>query len=555
VSQPAAVELAPHYYRDNFQSLCDTVQGRYSDLLTQRELDLLACWRRLSFPAQCLFVRLVSRVGPWFRESRLDYPEIGPLAAPLDELLEQGLAALAEGLDAEALGRLFTLSELRRAFGALLPAEQKGGKTALLAAINDLDLSDSELLAHAAILEPRRVIAPLGGDTVGVLQTLFFGNRRQSLTEFVLSDLGVARYYPYSLERSQRLFPRRQALDEYLHCCTLSDLWHELREAGDGDGLRALYTSVAAQAPAFTPGRRRWFRLCNGLARDLERLGCDDDALALYCRSELHPARERAARILERRQDWAGAAARCEAILAAPWGEEEYEAATRILARVRRKLGVPAQPRRRDDFTRMDLRLAPADEAVEQLAAQALAGSGRSVYYVENSLFNALFGLAFWEQIFAPVPGAFNHPYQSAPADMYHAGFRQRREEALTRRLTQLRTADLGQLLPAAWDSYRDYQCRWVNWRYIDRELVAAASAIIPAAQLCAIWERLLFDPGDNRRGFPDLLALGQQPGDYQLIEVKGPGDSLQDSQKRWLRFFAEQGIPAAVAWVSWRHD
>jgi hypothetical protein len=65
----------------------------------------------------------------------------------------------------------------------------------------------------------------------------------------------------------------------------------------------------------------------------------------------------------------------------------------------------------------------------------------------------------------------------------------------------------------------------------------------------------MLFDPGENRRGFPDLLALGSEPGDYCLIEVKGPGDQLQHSQRRWLRFFAAQGIPAQVARVSWCDD
>ena len=47
-----------------------------------------------------------------------------------------------------------------------------------------------------------------------------------------------------------------------------------------------------------------------------------------------------------------------------------------------------------------------------------------AVYYVENTLMNALFGLAFWEQIFEPVPGVFHNPFQSAPADMYDSAFR-----------------------------------------------------------------------------------------------------------------------------------
>ena len=51
------------------------------------------------------------------------------------------------------------------------------------------------------------------------------------------------------------------------------------------------------------------------------------------------------------------------------------------------------------------------------------------------------------------------------------------------------------------------------------------------------------------------LLALGDAPGQYCLIEVKSPGDTLQDNQKRWLRYFADQGIPARVARVDWADD
>ena len=49
---------------------------------------------------------------------------------------------------------------------------------------------------------------------------------------------------------------------------------------------------------------------------------------------------------------------------------------------------------------------------------------------------------------------------------------------------------------------------------------------------------------------FPDLFWLGVQ-GDYEFIEVKGPGDRLQKHQSRWLSFFVEQGIPCRVVYVS----
>lgn len=39
------------------------------------------------------------------------------------------------------------------------------------------------------------------------------------------------------------------------------------------------------------------------------------------------------------------------------------------------------------------------------------------------------------------------------------------------------------------------------------------------------------------------------------MIEVKGPGDRLQDNQLRWLDFCAEHGMPVEVCYVQWAAD
>ena len=66
------------------------------------------------------------------------------------------------------------------------------------------------------------------------------------------------------------------------------------------------------------------------------------------------------------------------------------------------------------------------------------------------------------------------------------------------------------------------------------------------------------------RRGRPrpnNLIALtglrgfcparrGRQHLERQSGE--GPGDRLQDNQKRWLAFCAEQGLPVEVCYVQW---
>lgn len=556
-AQPTAAperELAPHYYRDNFSKLCATVRRRYGDLLSERELQFLDTFDALSSNAQCLYVRLVSRVGPWFREARLHYREIGPVDAPLDELLQAGLLATAQRLEVEELGRLYTRPELAAIFPDSMPSKQ-APKQSQLEAVAALALPDAALMGLLAEFEPGRIVAPLHLEVIGVLQLLFFGNRYQSLTDFVLDDLGVVTYYPYALDRSARKFATRAALDEYLALCELTDAYRELVDAGMTAELPPLAGQVAGIAVAHDSSASRHARLCNGLARELERLGELDLALALYADSGRHPARERTARVLERRGDWAGARAQCEAILADPQCEEEHDAAARILPRMLRKLGERPPPRPRDNFARIDLAVTQGQDRVELLAARALANDWQEVHYVENALINTLFGLAFWQQIFEPVPGAFHHAYQGAPADMYEAGFRARRQESLAARMAEIESGDLGALLTQAFDDYFPCQCRWVDWRYITREIVARAAQCIPKQHLLAIWRRQLFDPAGNRRGFPDLVAFGAGTGDYALIEVKGPGDALHDGQKRWLRFFAAQGIPASVAWVEWRDD
>ena len=547
--------LSPHYYRDNFLRLCDTVEAQYGDIFTEAEQQALQGFRALPFAGQCLYVRLISRTGPWFRESKLKYPEIASLQGALEELVQQGVLAVAAELTLDELAKLYTRAELQTIFARHLPAGTPTNKNALLQAIRLLSKSDKELFAAISALDGGRVVAPLGRDLVEKLQLLFLGNRPQSLTDFVLQDLGVARYFPYPLDRQHRLFSCRAAVEEYLALAALSDSHYELLEQGEMASLAALAQQVLAQSPQFSSSEDRWPKLCNRLARDLERLHAWDLALQLYAASGRHPARERQARIFEQLGQWSQADALCEEIRANPWCEAEQEAASRIQPRVKRKLGIKPAARKNDSFAELHLSLCSGSGPVEQQTARYLQDQWHSVHYVENSLMSSLFGLAFWEQIFTVIPGAFNNPFQAAPTDMYDPAFRHRRLSQIEGRLQQLRTVDLATELHKAYDRYRHYQSRWVNWKHIPAELVHTAASIIPAAHLLAIWERMLFDPGQNRRGFPDLIALGAARGDYCMIEVKGPGDALQDSQKQWLRFFQRLDIPAAVAWVNWKND
>lgn len=548
--------LPPRYYLDNFRRLRDAVLHRYGDLLESGETALLERFAALPETAQCLYLRLVSRVGPWFRASRLRYDEIGDPAPALDALLAAGLAEEARALSPAALGQLFTRAELATLYADALGGVRRLPKAGLLVAIAALGEDDDARWQRLAARAPERIVAPLGLPLLELLQLLFFGNRRQGLVDFVLSDLGVARYYPYALDRETRLFACREAVEEYRAVGAVADLYWQWREAPEVDGLTALAEAARDLEVRHGASLRPWWRLCNRLGRDCERLDLPELALSLYERSERHPARERRARVLEGLGADREALAAVENILAEPWCEAEAAAAERMARRLRRRLHGERQRRPRDHFATASLTVPRVTGSVERdTAARIAARDGLAVHYVENALLPGLFGLAFWEELFAPVAGAFHHPYQAAPADMFSTDFRRRRAGALAARFEALAGLDLERELGAAWRRYRGYQCRWVDWRRLDESLVLHAARCIPFAHLAAVWERLLFDPADNRRGFPDLVALGAAPGEYALYEVKGPGDALQEHQRRWLNHLAALGAPVAVLQMSWADD
>ncbi len=88
----------------------------------------------------------------------------------------------------------------------------------------------------------------------------------------------------------------------------------------------------------------------------------------------------------------------------------------------------------------------------------------------------------------------------------------------------------------------------------LNEELLQKALSVIPAQHLKLIFQRMLDDLRHHTSGLPDLIAfdISSEGTRYQMIEVKGPNDRLQDNQVRWFEFFAHYGIPTQVLHVQW---
>lgn len=542
----------PFYYLNNFQTVLDWVGERYADLLMAHELDFIRAFATLPVASRALLVRMVMRKGTLFRASKLNYAEIGATRDAVQPLVAKGWVDAIPELTLAQLFALLTRAEILSAFRAwLAPGSASLKKAALLETLTpafdrnrcfDAWCEGSEDCVYCLTLM----------DTCDRLRLMFFGNLRQDWSEFVLADLGVYRYESVEFTLASRAFHTRGEVDAYLHL-------HRCRErfeAGEAP------SDVLADIPA-SPIDNPWLesrraRLLFQLGQQGERTGELNMALAVYANCTHPEARIRRVRVLERSERLDAALALARDAERAPENDAETQHLRRILPRLHRKLGLAGCPRRgHAPVERIDLTLPRPDRPlpVEWVACEHLSEARGPVYYVENTLLNSLFGLLCWEAIFAPLPGAFFHPFHSGPADLLRPDFYRRRAELFAACLAQLDSDAYQVTIRRHFAAKQDIQSPFVHWGVLHEALLDQALACLPPDHLRQWFERLLRDIQANRAGLPDLIQFWperEQPPRYRMIEVKGPGDRLQDNQRRWLDFCVEHAMPVAVCHVQW---
>ena len=516
----------PHYYAGNLLKVVTHVQELYGDILTDEERGWGERLAAASAPAQRLFARIVTRKGPLLRVDSLQYVEVPARDAALGELVEAGLVERLPAAPAEEVLRLLRVGELC----AVFPDLPKANKAQQI----ELALGNH---AQEDILQRIGEHAPWLGlalaEVLGLYQLLFFGNVHQDLTTFVLRDLGVHRFAEVPITRANRQFPDREALQRSLALHELAAVAHELGPRPDPELARPLLDALWLPNDDRALERRR-SRILNHLGRGLERACEFDLALACYARSTLPPGRERRTRILRRLGDERAVAAMKRTILKAPRSALERDFAHRFGCFSPR----PAP------YCDMELPpdFSPASASIEQTALALLTQQGGVGWHTENHLPMALFALAYWDWIFAPVPGAFTNPFQTGPRDLFWPDFFAARRDCCEDPLAVPLKPRLVQLERQA----RGIANRLFGWRRFPREAASAVFEAMPENDIRALLRIVTEDLEQARSGFPDLMVI-HADGSYEFVEVKGPGDRLQVNQHLWIAALERAGLPVRV--------
>ncbi|WP_227537943.1 VRR-NUC domain-containing protein [Marinobacter vulgaris] len=554
-AMPGTADLDnPLYYLENFETVVKWVREHHSDLLTSRETGLVDSLLALDQPARALVARMVMRTGDLFRLEKLNYPELGaPVVATAKALAHSGWVEDNPQLPLVEVFRLFTLAELRPGLAERISAA--GLPTGAAKGL----LKDTLIPLHPGSLPVHHWLPGLSSQVIRLnhmtlfdrLRLMFFGNLRQSWSDFVLVELGHQQYEQVPLSAESRAFDERDEVDRYL-------VMHRCRERLDeGEPPETVWQDVPpGNDNPWLEARRG--RLLFELGKQAERGGNTDLALTAYQHSGHREARLRHLRLLERlkrhREAWT---------LAIAAGKEsgvgsEEPGLERILSRLARKLGeAPPRPSPRPALTAFTIELDnPGGHPVEGLALQHLSEPHAPVAYVENTLINGLFGLLCWRALFAPVPGAFFHPFHTGPVDLHREDFVERRQALFDECLNTLISDNYKTRIRNTWHEKQGIASPFVIWPVLSEDLLNLALECIPARHLELMFRRLLDNLREHRSGFPDLIRFQPAHSDpdrrYEMIEVKGPGDRLQDHQTRWLEFCVSHGIPVSVCYVRW---
>jgi len=537
----------PLYYLHNFQWLLDWVMARYGDLLELPECEFAQHFEQLPEPSRALLVRMVMRKGERFRADRLRYPEIGTIPVAAEPLKDLGWLESGPILTLEQLFALFTWPELRIMLADTLESARvnpKSGKREALTVLAGMELEARTAPEWGAggLAVYRLTVMPLADR----FRWLFFGNPYQDWSEFVLTELGLFEYEPVVFDEASRPVHSRPELNQYwqLQACR-QQLSEQAPLADIAEAIPRLHT----HNPWLV---RTLDRLLFRLGREWERAGELALAREVYEVSGYPGTRGRLLRVLERQEAFERAWNLARSAERNPESEAEAQQLERVIPRLRRRLGLSPEPRPKPQTPETIELVLPASAPVEVAVANRLQTPEAPVYYQENTLVTGLFGLLFWDAIFSPVSGAFFHPFQRGPADLYWPDFYQRRAALFEQGFAALEEGrHIDRILGRFQEKY-GRQSPFVHWGALGEELIELALTCIPAEHLRLCFKRLLRDLKANRAGLPDLIQFWPHEQRYRMIEVKGPGDRLQDNQKRWLAFFAEHRMPVSVCHVRW---
>jgi DNA polymerase-3 subunit epsilon len=535
--------LPVYYYLDHFSEMLAFVGKTYGSILSHEHQAFLTQFRGLSKDAQCLLIRMVNRRGAIFNRLGFKYAEISDVQRALTDLMDCGHAKYVEEDDYSA-------------FLKCLPKELlfKGAKAAGFADVRsswpklkliEYFLAQVSFPTAFEFCEGERFVALANVRPIEFLLYLYFGKAEDDLKKFALRDLGILR-----TNKAASFSARFTDGDEARACFHYSQILDRL-ESKSGDifqwAINEIFSGPACPTDYAVDLRSR--AACE-VGQFFEKQGDVDLARQLYRAGSSSECHERLARLLYSTGDKVAAEELLRQMIDDPASDGELIFATDFYARKYggRRTGLYTELLRAGTTITVDDTFRGNPEAG---VAGVMRRKGFRVFFAENTLWNCLFGLLFWDELFES--GQLHSGFDWVPHCLKDRSFSKQFAKQVDEKLTAVRAATaLNMLLKTVAGKWGQPNGVFA-WDYVDIDAIRVLLIGTNPEGLASIISAMCEDYRNMRDGFPDLML--SKDGAVSFMEIKAEGDVIRRNQLTRLRQLGNAGITAEIGRVDYRFD
>ncbi|MDN3383871.1 exonuclease domain-containing protein [Pseudoalteromonas sp. APC 3358] len=546
-------ELPAKYYLAHFRELIEFVTSKCMHLLEPKHSEFISKINKLDEQSQCMLARVYSRKPYLVQAQSLNYEEITSphqaiytlkkadiLFEPNEQHYSQLLAHLTKP----------SLVELLSNYSEQISFKKSAAKGALVDIAREFFKDCPQELAP---LNSQYVINNRS-DYYEYFEFLFAGKLSRGdvnhQNRFVMRDLGLTA----TREGHSESLSRFETLDEAQSNYLLNRYRLAFKNITDESDYVALASQVLVQAAHGAIAVALKNKLLVRLYRQLKTVdselafslleGCVDDSEAqeIQIREQYRLGNK----------EWVKA--RLEAIIENPLTDDLlYFADDFLMRKFNKKTRSRLSAMLADTQCVLEIDELYRGE-VEQGVNDYYTRQGMAVFNTENTLWQSLFGLVFWHELFVESPYPPCNEFDIYPQVLRLGNFYEAQQTQINERLAQCQTSQaLLNLVCKNAAQYFDQPNGLFRWR---SNLLEPLEALILNSPLEALITHLTAMSKHYlqlKDGYPDLMVINN--GQVHFEEVKAPGDKLRRNQLTTIDNLKNVGFEVHIAAVKWFVD
>ncbi|WP_024599788.1 exonuclease domain-containing protein [Pseudoalteromonas sp. TAE56] len=546
-------ELPAKYYLAHFRELIEFVTSKCMHLLEPKHSEFISKINQLDEQSQCMLARVYSRKPYLVQAQSLNYEEItsphqaiytlkkaGILFEPNEQHYSQLLAHLTKP----------SLVELLSNYGERISFKKSAAKGALVDIAREFFKDCPQELAP---LNSQYVINNRS-DYYEYFEFLFAGKLSSGdvnhQNRFVMRDLGLTA----TREGHSESLSRFETLDEAQSNYLLNRYRLAFKNITDESDYVALASQVLVQAAHGAIAVVLKNKLLVRLYRQLKTVdselafslleGCVDDSEAqeIQIREQYRLGNK----------EWVKA--RLEAIIENPLTDDLlYFADDFLMRKFNKKTRSRLSAMLADTQCVLEIDELYRGE-VEQGVNDYYTRQGMAVFNTENTLWQSLFGLVFWHELFVESPYPPCNEFDIYPQVLRLGNFYEAQQTQINERLAQCQTSQaLLNLVCKNAAQYFDQPNGLFRWHSNLLEPLEALILNSPIKALIAHLTAMSKHYLQLKDGYPDLMVINN--GQVHFEEVKAPGDKLRRNQLTTIDNLKNVGFTVHIAAVKWFVD